>query len=115
MENRESQPLGFVRFKTEAGSSVGSGKPVVIPEHMRGNLPDPLGHLSKRTEAASAAKSSSELSREVDRHKDELASLKKQQEERSLRLREMMSSARRTTANLPPPPSLSFENGRMRR
>jgi hypothetical protein len=70
MENRENK--GFVRFNSKAsgyGSKVSdvNPRPVVIPEHLRSNLPDPLKHLIV------AKKSTSEVSADSGRLKDELA------------------------------------------
>ena len=60
---------------------------MVIPEHLRSNLPDPLKHLTiAKKQPAIGVKSSSAAAAEADRLRGELAKLKEKREETALRL-----------------------------
>jgi hypothetical protein len=106
MENRESS--GFVRFNSKASgfgctTSAVTQRPVVIPEHLRANLPDPLEHFTtKKNEHVAVPKSTSGSA--AAHLKEELAQLKEKREQTALRLKEMRNKAKAGVGPPPPPP-----------
>jgi septal ring factor EnvC (AmiA/AmiB activator) len=115
LECQANHSNGFVKFKTKMQSEPTSGtnesrqQGVIIPEHLRSNLPDPLEHLNKKDGGEEAKiRSSSELSAKADRLKAELAQLN---EERAARLEAFKSKQKGLApSSLKPPPPLSFSS-----
>jgi hypothetical protein len=97
---------GFVRFKKAGGgNNTSKTSSVIIPEHIRAKLPDPLAHYASKKPATVTivAKSSADSLRE------ELAKLRAEQDSRT----NVDQAVPRKRAAPPPPPPLSF--GRKKR
>jgi hypothetical protein len=95
---------GFVRFKKAGGGNNTSKiSSVIIPEHIRAKLPDPLAHYASKTPATFAAKSSADSLREA---------LAKVRAERDSHMHDVQVDPRKRAAP-PPPPPISF--GRKKR
>jgi hypothetical protein len=98
---------GFVRFKKAGGgNNTIKTSSIIIPEHLRAKLPDPLAHYASKKPAATVtivAKSS------ADSLKEELTKLRAERDSRS---NADQAVPRKRTAP-PPPPPISF--GRKKR
>jgi hypothetical protein len=98
---------GFVRFKKASGdNNTSKASSIIIPEHLRAKLPDPLAHYASKKPAATVtmvAKSS------ADSLKEELAKLRAEQHSRTNV--DQAVPPKRTAP--PPPPPISF--GRKKR
>jgi hypothetical protein len=89
---------GFVRFKKGGGDTLKTSSVIIIPEHIRAKLPDPLSHYASKKAAPIVAKSSADSLRE------ELAKVRA---ERDSHMNVAQAVPRKRPAP-PPPPPLSF-------
>lgn len=99
MESNDEQKTGFVKFRSSDNEDgriemdeIKAHRPVVVPEHLRKNAPNPLQHFEKKPLAEQ--KSSTDLAGEAARLREELAKLKAAREELN----------KPSTARRPPPP-----------
>jgi hypothetical protein len=97
MESKSNS--GFVNFRASKDEDEGPvARPVVVPEHLRGSVPDPLQHYhSKPNKVEQSGKSADEL-------QQELVVIKAKEDESKARLAALLAKKRKGGSSVGPPP-----------
>ena len=110
MECQAGKKGGFVNFKTRTFDDESEdrdakrNRPVVIPEHLRKNMPDPLAASYNKSATSSELKTGSSYASEVERLKAEIETLQKAKAEALAKMKADTSRSSALSA-----PSLSFK------
>lgn len=108
MESEASTASDRLRAKFSTEEDIERSKPVLIPEHLRRNAPDPLSCFEKENEKSAAdEKTSDELSAEANRLKAKLAELNK--------LRAKRTTGKPRARPPPPPPPMAWNSKKAKR
>jgi len=113
MECQAGKKGGFVNFKTRTFDDESEdrdakrNRPVVIPEHLRKNMPDPLAASYNKSATSSELKTGSSYASEVERLKAEIETLQKAKAEALAKMKADTSRSSALSA-----PSLSFKKRR---
>jgi vacuolar-type H+-ATPase subunit F/Vma7 len=91
---------GFVRFKRggDSNNTTKTSSIIIVSEHIRAKLPDPLSHYASKKPAPIVAKSSADSLRE------ELAKIRAERDSQT----PAVQAVPRKRAAPPPPPQMSF-------
>lgn len=110
MEFKQAAEGGFVTFKAKDDPGI-QHRPVEIPLHLRGGLPDPLAHLAKK-KPENTEKSSADLASQAQSMRENLERLKQERVARLAALHATSKAASSRPPPPPPPPSLTFQHNR---